>query len=1189
MMNLNEKDFTSIQDEIPFIQTHLAKQVLLSCLCLFFFFPAVFAQQNAQVLAREHLLERSNQFEQSPSDLSDLVISDSYTTQHNGVTHVYFKQRYDGVEIFNALSGVHVSKGPEGKVFFSTNRFYNNLSERVESSVRRVQAFDALQVVSRDLGIPITKTPQVVSRSTNKTVFEVAELSNSPVPTELTYWPTAKGKLRLAWNVRIDDPRSAAWWQLFIDVENGQVLDKKDATIYCTFEDTPLGVCLDAEHLHTPQQSLISEEIADGAAYNVFPVPVESPIHGVREMVMNPADPIGSPFGWHDTNGQDGPEFTITRGNNVHAYRDAIPGNGPDFPEPDGGPELIFDYPYTFGGAPVDNVNATVTQLFYANNYIHDFTYLFGFDEVSGNFQQNNYGKKGLQGDPVRAEAQDGSGFNNANFATPEDGARPRMQMFLWARSGSTFQVDSPVSIAGDYDFLPANFGPTLLESLSGEVVAPTSGPNNLLDACTDFNDPELLNGKIALIDRGDCFFEPKVIRAEAAGAIACIICNNQAGLISAGGLDSLPDPNIPTIMIRQEDCALIRAQLDSGTVNVTLQAPDFLDSGFDNGIIIHEYGHGISNRLTGGPDAFTCLFSDEQMGEGWSDFFTLALLAQLGDRGEEAKSIGTFPTGQSTEGAGIRRQRYSTDIRVNDQTYDDIIGTRAPHDVGEIWAATLWDIYWDLSDLYGFDPDPNNKSAGNNIAIQLVMDGLKVQSCNPGLLDGRDGILAADFINNNGVNECLLWEVFAKRGLGWNAQQGDNQSRNDNIEAFDLNPDCAPAISILKNSTPLIEPGAEFSVTLTINNNKTAAVTDIVVNDLIPFGATLVPGSLSGVDDFRTEGDALIFELERLSSGAIKRISYTLQSDPALFSNQLFFDDAEAVGATWSISDLSGRDTWRISTERPFQGERSWFVPNTPRSNDQVIRLVQPIMVEAAQPVLRFYHNYNIEPGLDGGLVEISTNGGLSWVPLNNEQLFRKPYTGRVASNTFGLNRQEAYWGDSKGYIVTYADLSNYIGQRINLRYRFSSNEENPELAFDAEGWYIDNIEIMDMYNFAGEVCLTTAEGDNICKLPEQRGTIVETALPTSSQELVDEGFRVRTFPNPVQNVLNVSLRGADQNSVQLELTSLNGQMLERWDLESGLSNRNEQLDLSDFPKGVYFLKVRSAENVQVEKIVVQ
>ena len=75
---------------------------------------------------------------------------------------------------------------------------------------------------------------------------------------------------------------------------------------------------------------------------------------------------------------------------------------------------------------------AAVTNLFYWNNIIHDVMYLYGFDEASGNFQEDNEGTDGLGSDYVNAEAQDGSGTNNANFFTPADGSNPRMQMFLW-------------------------------------------------------------------------------------------------------------------------------------------------------------------------------------------------------------------------------------------------------------------------------------------------------------------------------------------------------------------------------------------------------------------------------------------------------------------------------------------------------------------------------------------------------------------------------------------------------------------------------------------------------------------------------------------------------------------------------------------------------------------------------------
>ncbi|KAK0473138.1 peptidase M36 [Armillaria luteobubalina] len=77
-------------------------------------------------------------------------------------------------------------------------------------------------------------------------------------------------------------------------------------------------------------------------------------------------------------------------------------------------------------------INATVTQLFYTTNIIHDFYYRYGFDEVSGNFQQHNFGRGGEENDTVIANSQDGSGYNNANLMTPPDGRNGRMRMYLW-------------------------------------------------------------------------------------------------------------------------------------------------------------------------------------------------------------------------------------------------------------------------------------------------------------------------------------------------------------------------------------------------------------------------------------------------------------------------------------------------------------------------------------------------------------------------------------------------------------------------------------------------------------------------------------------------------------------------------------------------------------------------------------
>ena len=78
---------------------------------------------------------------------------------------------------------------------------------------------------------------------------------------------------------------------------------------------------------------------------------------------------------------------------------------------------------------------------------------------------------------------------------------------------------------------------------------------------------------------------------------------------------------------------------------------------------------------------------------------------------------------------------------------------------------------------------------------MQLVLDGLKLQPCSPGFIDGRDAILAADLASTGGQDQCLIWEVFANRGLGYNASQGDSGNRTDQIEDFSLPPDEDPSL----------------------------------------------------------------------------------------------------------------------------------------------------------------------------------------------------------------------------------------------------------------------------------------------------------------------------------------------------------------------------------------------------------
>jgi extracellular elastinolytic metalloproteinase len=136
--------------------------------------------------------------------------------------------------------------------------------------------------------------------------------------------------------------------------------------------------------------------------------------------------------------------------------------------------------------------------------------------------------------------------------------------------------------------------------------------------------------------------------------------------------------------------------------------------------------------------------------------------------------------------GGGIRPFPYSTDMRVNPQTYGDLAeGTLSvPHGTGSVWATALWEMHWALvngvrelripgagfrENLY----DLSQPVAGNQIALRLVMDGLKLQPCLPTFLDARDAILAADKQDFGGAHACAIWWAFAKRGMGVNADDG--------------------------------------------------------------------------------------------------------------------------------------------------------------------------------------------------------------------------------------------------------------------------------------------------------------------------------------------------------------------------------------------------------------------------------
>ena len=748
----------------------------------------------AQQLVAADLAADAGQLGLVAGDVADFAITDIVPTRHNGLTHIYLRQRVNGLEVIGAE--MNYSFKADGQRFTRVGDFVPNVAARATEVDREpsLSADEAVMAAATALGLGDVDWLDVVASPGGReraTVLANREVSSLDIPVRLRYYRLPDtDSLRLVWNMSIKMPQGSDWWELEVDATSGEIVGRANWTAEAT--------------------------------YRVFPSPNESPDNsaGNRSDLVDPDldGGIASPFGWHDTNGAVGAESQLTIGNNVTACSDFdLPANSCDpGSQPDGGPGLDFTsvVPLSLNDPPQNYELGAVLNLFYWNNIMHDVTYQYGFDESSGNFQVNNYGRGGAGNDAVNADAQDNSGTNNANFGTPPDGSQPRMQMFVWSAPQNIHEAsptlrDFPAGAAstdGTWGFLPPF-------SVTNDLVyvndAQGADPN---DACCATADGRCasaqawgVTGKIALVRRGNCEFGAKARNAQDAGAIGTIIINNGSNGVAGMGPGVYGSGvTTPTQMIGKENGNLLVAEVQlPATVNVTMSSVAALpdrDSDLDAGVIAHEYGHGVSNRLTGGPSNVSCLQNAEQMGEGWSDWETLFLHAEAGDTRLSERSVGGYVSFEPNNTAGyigIRRFPYTTDMTVNPFTYASVADTTntAPHGIGSIWATMLWEMYWNIVDIDGYDPDVYNGTGGNNVAFQLVMDGYKLQACSPGFVDGRTGILAADLADYDGDHTCAIWEAFRKRGLGFNASQGSSNNRSDGVENFTQAPECVNLI----------------------------------------------------------------------------------------------------------------------------------------------------------------------------------------------------------------------------------------------------------------------------------------------------------------------------------------------------------------------------------------------------------
>lgn len=785
-------------------------------------------------IAREFLIENQALFGLSAREVRKLKVTMNNTDETTGVTFMKYEQTIKGVPVFDSEIGITISA--KGEVMIAN--FGQTIPGATVNPDGALSQEQAIVKAFEHCGVAINPEQVLPSAAKADDSSDFARFDNplgeghEPILSAKSVVNVA-GEAVLAYRTYVDKGTNE-WYDTLVDANTGELIYRTN--IWCdvagqVFTQHP-GVS--ATGTRTLQQF--------------------APLFGVT-------DPwVGS--------------GTVTTGNNVDAYIDRDANNAPDSTttastgtnpgltsgradSSKGSPAGEFTFFYATGtttSPTVEQANA-VANLFYFNNYMHDWMYSLGFTESARNFQTNNFGRGGSGNDAVKAEAQDGSGTNNANFATPADGSAGRMQQYLF--SGNR-------------------------------------------------------------------------------------------------------------------------------------------DSDLDGDVVLHEYGHGVSNRLIGNGSGLGGTQSGA-MGEGWSDYWACSNYSD--------GVMGEYSTNNATR--GIRRAAYTVPAATVHDSYADVgAGGFQVHNDGEVWAATLWDL---------------NRTVGKTKADKLVLDGMKNTVTRPSMVAARTGIITA--CNTlYPADVCTVWTVFARHGLGNSASGNDGTTH---IAATDLPascggtppPPCSSGNTAIGDNVATTGSLATTDCTTTAGNGAAGAYYDLYTFSAAAGSALTITVNSSAFDTYvrLKQGSVVVAQDDDGNGGTNSKMTYTATS-AASFTIEvssyspgstgsytvtrvggggggggtpvtLLSEGAEAGATGWTVSTNTTGNNWVISTAGRRAGTNGFRSSQAATSyvNNLDQSLISPAFSLSGKTsaTLTFFHKHSTESNYDWFYVDISKDNGATWTTV--------------------------------------------------------------------------------------------------------------------------------------------------------------------------------------------------------------
>ncbi|HVG24671.1 MAG TPA: M36 family metallopeptidase [Thermoanaerobaculia bacterium] len=1138
------------------------------------------AERREVASARAHLNNVAQLYDLSAADVTNAIASMVHNTGRGAVI-VKFRQEINGVEIFREELNVVMNQKLEALAVTGYISSQATPAARAGQSTWSLQPASAATNALRDAAVANVAGAQFV-KSFSRDGYDFYTLASpvaglameEPVRMKQVYFHMPEGLIPAYYveviasnatgEVMLDAQLDESAYAYVISAVDGSILFRKNLISESAAGSTPQNSAL-------PPGGFTYRVWADPVTGIPYDTPAGNGVHpklvplpdGAQHSFLPMQDVTLPNFPFSTNDPWLAPGATQTDGNNVDAFvnlfsPDGIgtpttttpvdPPNGDHRAQITGAGQFQYTHQPDVDGYSVSARSASITQLFYNINFLHDWFYDAGFNEVARNGQKNNFGRGGLQNDDMKAQAQDFQSFNNANMLTPADGTRSRMRMYNFPSLANTLDVQSHPAIGKQR----IGISQTGLRNfdVTGDVVIATftAGPTT----CTITN-AAALTGKIAMFDFDNtdgtgCAFATRIARIHATGATAALMVYNSAPA-NANLVANITGINAthtkPIGVISWNSGQLIKTQLAvPSTVSARLLRIADRDGALDNQIVFHEWGHFISNRLIGNAAGLNNQ-QGASMGEGWGDFLAMLLTVRADDTSTPSNatwggvySLATYATsgvpfnGSANHGyyIGIRRVPYSTDmVNYNALTFKHIDDTQTlpsgppiatgganseVHNSGEVWTTMLWECYAALlRDTLGATPRLTFQQAQDRMKQYLVAS-LAMTPNSPTYLEARDAVLAAAYANDM-VDYLLFAQAFAKRGAGMFAVAPDRFSTNHAgvVENFDFVPDLVFTGTTLADSVTscdadgTLDSGETGKLIVKIKNigSQTLSGTVGTISTSTP-GVTLPGGntiSFPASDPLATVTGSVNVAYAAGISG-IQQIDFTITVyDPAVGSNRIqnigfranvtsipatsATDTVEAYATPWTLDSdatLSQINPWTRAVVMPL--DREWHVDDPNAGSDQ--RLMSPVFtVDGSGSVnVQFDHSWAFE------FDSANYDGGVVEMQVNGgawTDIGTSAYNGTLTNYTGNINPLKTRAAFVKtGSAHTSLTQAVAPGSTVRIRFRFGSDSFG-----GSTGWNIDNIAFTGVV----ETPFGTVTGDAGCAVATL-SSLVTSANPS-------------------------------------------------------------------------------------------